>query len=114
MKAIIPLSHKQKQQLEKQANEYTREYFQNAQGIISERLALATILVLDDCFRDRFGDTDEEIVKNYKRFALCLCNMFSDYKRDCYEWGGDWDNPHAIADAMREELKERGIEVNFK
>ncbi|MBQ8382034.1 MAG: hypothetical protein IJX47_02385 [Clostridia bacterium] len=114
MKAIIPLSHKQKQQLEKQAKEYARDYFQNAQHVISERLCLATILVLDDCFRDRFGETDEEIVKNYKRFALCLCNMFSDYKRDCYKWGGDWDNPRAIADAMREELKERGIEVNFE
>ena len=81
--------------------------------IISERLCLAAILVLDDCFRDLFGDTDEEILQNYQRFALCLGNVFSDYKRDCYEWGHSKD-PEAIAKAMREELAERGIEVNFK
>lgn len=114
MKARIPLTGAQKKQLDKQAEAYCQEYFKNAQAVISERLCLATMLVLDDCFRDRFGDTDEEIHKNYKRFAACLCTMFSDYKRDCYEWGGQWDNPNAIADAMRAELRDRGIEVNFR
>lgn len=114
MNSRIPLTAKQKTQLRKDADAEIAEYFRGAQLVISERLCLATILVLDDCFRDRFGDTDEEIVTNYRRFALCLSNMFGDYKRDCYTWGGQWDNPNAIADAMREELKERGIEVNFK
>lgn len=114
MKSRLPVPAEYRKQWRKDADAEIAAYFKEAQGVISERLCLATILVLDDCFRDLFGDTDEEIIANYRRFAACLCNMFGDYKRDCYEWKGEWDNPHAIADAMREELKERGIEVNFK
>lgn len=113
MKSRIPLPAEAKKYLQKQADEHIAEYFKGAQAIISERLCLATILVLDDCFRERFGDTDEEILKNYQRFALCLANMFSDYKRDCYTWGHSKD-PEAISKEMRAELLDRGIEVNFK
>jgi hypothetical protein len=113
MKSRIPLPSEAKKHLQKQADEHIAEYFRGAQTIISERLCLATILVLDDCFRDLFGSTDEEILQNYRRFAACLGNMFIDYKRDCYDWGHS-DDPEAIAKEMRAELLERGIEVNFR
>lgn len=109
---IVPPEYEAK--WKKDHDRVIRNYFYEAQGIISERLRLATILVLDDCFCDRFGDTLEERKEHYARFANCLYNMISDYKRDCYDWKGQWDDPHAIGNAMREELKERGIEVNFK
>lgn len=101
-------------QLKRYSDHTSAVYFKNAQGVISERLCLAAILVLDDCFCDRFGENSEERLPHYKRFAECLCSMFTDYKRDCYEWGGQWDDPHAIGKAMKAELKERGIEVNFQ
>lgn len=120
MKSIIPknveLGHGRSDydmQLKRYSDHASAAYFKNAQGVISERVALTAILVLDDCFCDLFGSTPEERLPHYERFTACLCSMLSDYKRDCFEWGGQWDNPHAMGEAMKAELKERGYKINF-
>lgn len=120
MKSIIPknveLGHGRSDydmQLKRYSEHASAVYYKNAQEVIGERIAMASVLVLDDCFDELFGSTPEERLPHYKRFAACLFNMISDYKRDCYDWGGQWDNPRAISDAMKAELKERGYEIKF-
>jgi hypothetical protein len=112
LRARIPLSNGERQQTRKQTKELATEYFKKWEHEFVRRMIYCTLLTIDDIFCDRFGDTEEEIEKNYQRLALCLGENFHGYARDFKS--GDLDEYEHISDAMEAELKSRNIEIVFK
>ena len=112
IKSRIPLTESHRQDVRKQTKELAKEYFKKWEHEFVRRMIYCTLLTIDDIFCDRFGDTDEEIQKNYQRLALCLGENFHGYARD--RKSGELDDFEHISDAMEAELKSRNIEVIFK
>ena len=113
MKSRISIPPQYKRQVQEQIQGEVMEYLDNVKREISRRLCYASILALDDGFRNRFGQKDETLNRNYQRFATMLQDIIHGYNRDCYEWEHSTD-PEAISKAMHAELLDRGIEVEFE
>ena len=117
IKSMMAIPEQYRKQIEKRANEIAQEIIneelKQMRHEVSMRCICTTLLTLDDCFRDRFGDTEEEIEKNYKRFCQCFSGMISDYNRDCFVWDKSKD-PHEMSKRLIAECKERRFEVEFE
>ena len=102
-----------KKQVFEQIKDEVMEYLDKTKAEYALRCCYAAILALDDRFRNRFGQKDETINKNYQNFAQAFATILQDYNRDCYIWENS-DDPEAASKAMAQELKDRGIEVEFE
>lgn len=113
MKSRYSLPSQYRKQAEEQIKAQTSDYLKAVKWEITQRMCYASILALDDLFRNRFGQKDETINRNYQRFASALSNIVADYHRDCYIWEHS-DNMEDMSKAMLAELKDRGIDIEFE
>ena len=113
MKSRMSIPPQYRKKVQEQIKEEVNAYLNKQKIELAKRFCYASIITLDDIFRNRFGKKQKTLNHNYQRFASWMQYIILDHINDCYKWG-DSDDPEAASKAMEKELEDRGIHIDFE
>lgn len=90
-----------------------KEYVTKKSVEIGKRFLYGSIVALYDLYGSRFGKKPETLNHNFQRFSDYMQNIILDAVKESYEWS-DSSDLEAASKALKKELEDRGIEVNFE
>lgn len=113
MKSRMSIPPQYRKQVQEQIKEEVNEYLNKKSRELAKRFCYASVITLDDLFRNRFGQKQETLNHNYQRYASYMQYIILDAIKESYEWA-DSDDPEAVSKALAKELVDRGINVDFE
>lgn len=113
MKSRFSIPDQYRKQVQEQIKEEVRAYLDKKSVELAKRFCFGSIITLDDLFRSRFGQKQETLNYNYQRFADYMQHIVLDAIQETYDWANSKD-PEAASKALKKELEDRGIHINFE
>lgn len=113
MKSRMSIPPQYRKQVQEQIKEEVNSYLNKQKIELAKRFCYASIITLDDIFRNRFGKKQKTLNHNYQRFASYMQYIILDHINDCYKFG-DSDDPEAVSKALKKELEDRDIHIDFE
>ena len=113
MKSRFSIPDQYRKQVQEQIKEEVKEYLDKKSVELAKRFCFGSVVALDDLFGARFGKKQETKNHNYQLFADYMQNIILDSINESYEWA-DSQDPEASSKALKKELEDRDIHIDFE